>query len=516
MPEPSEFGRAIETLIEQWLKAHPESRVHIATIADRIGDLARRTEVQPERPGETPLPEPAEAPRPPIAPSPVPAPVDIPRQSSGYVPLKLGGGRPIHIRTEGTSDEIAAARLSAMEQESASARPAQEPPSLPLIQRRCSLKAQSCRFVIERRGAPGERLAELNERVKALLTSAKATPNCFLWVLFPGPAQPGDEPLAVIASCYENLARAAALADRLGPTGEPADRRDALGLLAAAQSALRVALEQTWLTKPDRDQDDAYAYLSEATRSERIFLDRHMKRDDPADPADAASLAARIASLESHLQAAQDRRRRATTLVNAVRHHARIIADDPGGDHSHDWEKIGAKLSELDGTDSLGDSRLPDLLRPIAHCVPPHAAHVVSRVLGDDPAPADDARPREYSPGVARVREFLRGGRVVLVGGERRDEAERRIRDAFDLAGLDWISLPEHSTAAPLEAPIRRADTRLVLVMIKLAGHHHIDAAAEVCARHAKPLVRLPAGYNPEQIAAQVLEQASERLAAVV
>ena len=36
----------------------------------------------------------------------------------------------------------------------------------------------------------------------------------------------------------------------------------------------------------------------------------------------------------------------------------------------------------------------------------------------------------------------------------------------------------------------------------------------QFCEAHGKPLVRLPAGYNPNQVAAQVLAQCSNQLAA--
>ena len=181
------------------------------------------------------------------------------------------------------------------------------------------------------------------------------------------------------------------------------------------------------------------------------------------------------------------------------------------GDHDSDWRKIGATLRELERARALDDARLRSHLQPVAAAAPAEIADLVRLVLGErDEEAADEAR--EYSPGVVRVREWLRGKRMVLIGGERRDEAVRRISDAFELADLEWISLSEHASSTPMEAPIRRPDTALVLVLIRLSGHHHVDDARAYCERHDRPFVRLPAGYNPEQIAAQVIEQVSERL----
>lgn len=525
MPSEPGFAQAVEILISKWLAAHPESAPHIAAIARRIAEIASAepgVAAAPPQPGAVeairgPAAEPAMPVPEPTPPSPgagAPSPVGIPKLSSGYVPLMLGsGGEPLQIKLPGTSAEIAAARQSAYSQEAESARASFDAPDLSLIARRCALKGETCRFVIERRGAGPDRQGEFAERVRGLLTTAKATPNCFLWMLFPGQTQPPDGVLGVIGACYANLERAALLAERVAPGSSAETRHDALLLLAAAQSALRVALEDTWLTKPDRDQEDTFAYLADATRYERVFLERYMKLDDAADPGEHAELAARIGELEKRLEQGEARRKRITTLVNDVRFHARRIAGDPGGDHGRDWEKIAAKLGELEGERALGDAKLAEPLRAVAGLAPPGLAAVLAKA-GASAAPGEEESPtKQYSAGVTRVRDFLRGGRVVLVGGERRDDAERRIREAFDLADLEWLAPAEHSSSGPLEAPIGRADTRLVLQLIKLTGHHHAADVAAYCERYAKPLVRLPAGYNPEQIAAQVIEQASERLA---
>jgi len=52
-----------------------------------------------------------------------------------------------------------------------------------------------------------------------------------------------------------------------------------------------------------------------------------------------------------------------------------------------------------------------------------------------------------------------------------------------------------------------------VVILVKLCGHHHVDEARTWARACGKAFVMLPAGYNPEQIATQVLEQASGRLA---
>ena len=51
----------------------------------------------------------------------------------------------------------------------------------------------------------------------------------------------------------------------------------------------------------------------------------------------------------------------------------------------------------------------------------------------------------------------------------------------------------------------------VVALAIRWASHSFGDVRA-FCDRHGKPLVRLPGGYNPNQVATQILAQCSERL----
>jgi hypothetical protein len=41
---------------------------------------------------------------------------------------------------------------------------------------------------------------------------------------------------------------------------------------------------------------------------------------------------------------------------------------------------------------------------------------------------------------------------------------------------------------------------------------HSFGEVKAMCGRHGKPFVRLPAGYNPDQVAQQILAQCSEAL----
>lgn len=63
-----------------------------------------------------------------------------------------------------------------------------------------------------------------------------------------------------------------------------------------------------------------------------------------------------------------------------------------------------------------------------------------------------------------------------------------------------------------MRAPIHRPETRLVIVLIRFAGHLHAEEARQHTADANKPCILLPAGYNPEQIAEHVITKAADRL----
>ena len=126
--------------------------------------------------------------------------------------------------------------------------------------------------------------------------------------------------------------------------------------------------------------------------------------------------------------------------------------------------------------------------------------------------PEEPAEPRGWSETVQTVRGLLEGGAAVVIGGERRQEAVDRLVDAFGLERVDWVELVEHGPGEPMRAPIARDDVRLVLVITKLTGHVHADEARAYAEAAGKPWVMLEAGYNPERVAYDVLQQAGERL----
>lgn len=375
-------------------------------------------------------------------------------------------------------------------------------------------------------------------RLKAALSRARATSpagppdealvhrarsaGCSLWLT--GLVDPDVELLDRLASCFEAVADAAEFA-AIRVAADPSDHDSlaaAVRILAAVQSALRVAVAE--LTRePDDDQVTAFRWLKAVTGEQRIFVERHMRLDDPLDPVsvDEAAAPARAALAEIRERTARQAELR--DGLKQVRYHATRVAKGKGGDH--DLDKIVEAVAEL-VADGLPPSNLElrALLAPIFERLPAPEARPAgyARVYADleanrerngrtRVAPTPREKPR--SSEVQQVAPLLRGTELVVIGGERRVEAERALTDAFGLAGLTWFTLSDDPTLAELERAISHPAVSVVVQLIRWSRHRHGDAA-ELAEAHGKPFVRVPAGYNPNAMARAIAEQASARLRA--
>ena len=99
----------------------------------------------------------------------------------------------------------------------------------------------------------------------------------------------------------------------------------------------------------------------------------------------------------------------------------------------------------------------------------------------------------------------------MLIGGLRRPEAQGSLRAALGLKELIWIGTREHQSIRGFEAAVARPEVAVVLLAIRWSSHAFGDVK-QYCDRHGKPLVRLPGGYSPNQVAAQILAQCSGQL----
>lgn len=451
--------------------------------------------------------------------------VETPQTPKRSVTLAIGDSRTT-VEVAGSAADAAAAERAGRVAEDTE-RPGGSRPAdidLGLLASRSRLKAESCRVYTERRDAAGDDARErpVLERMNRMIAQAKAMPDCFLWAFWPREEQPSDARLEVIALCYEALAEAAELTRReTGPTGvlDPTEIAELFQCLAEASSALRVAMAWTWLSAPDHDQDEAHLWLRRETQHRGVFVGRFMRLDDAADPGRAADLLEEIRALGARAERRREQSKLIDSLLNRVRYHAGRLPETGAGE-AHDCRRIAEACDSLA---ELGvrptDTRVSTLRGRVRLDAFPDDVSVTeaTRTLLTEREPrssAEDTGPgaRTWSARVTDLRRLLAGGSVVVVGGESRPDAIERMRDAFGLATVEWVALTEHGTGSPMRAPIQRAETRLVLVLIKLCGHLHAEEAREYAREAGVPCVLMPAGYNPEQIAEQVHTQVAQRL----
>lgn len=69
----------------------------------------------------------------------------------------------------------------------------------------------------------------------------------------------------------------------------------------------------------------------------------------------------------------------------------------------------------------------------------------------------------------------------------------------------------EYNTRIDFDPEVSRPDVAVVILAIRWSRHCYADVELS-CKKYDRPLVRLPAGYNPKQVAKSILEQCSNRL----
>jgi hypothetical protein len=400
-------------------------------------------------------------------------------------------------------------------------------PDAGVIVQRCRLKAEACRWVVERRrvhGGPRSGDPAAHERDRAMFTRAKALPGCYLWMMDPRgvPLPAEDGPLEAAGACYETLGDAMELAGALGSAAEhAASYAQVLHLVAEAQSALRVALLAVDESLADQDQREAFIWLRRETGERGVFVTRHMRIDDPAEPAAYEELRRRITDVREEWQRKLARKKGRQSLLGKARYHAGRAAG--GGEAAlDDWKKLVGAIEQLvaDGAPA-SDTELRAVLVPIVEEMPeievgPGMRAVleeIDRHLASSNGEAEaEPRRRAESPEVARVRQWLAGKKVVLIGGIPRPQAQAALEKAFGLDELTWLAGQHHRSFFDFEPAIMRPETALVILAIRWSSHSFGEVRG-LCERYGKPLVRLPAGYNPDQVALQVVQQVSEALA---
>ncbi len=105
-----------------------------------------------------------------------------------------------------------------------------------------------------------------------------------------------------------------------------------------------------------------------------------------------------------------------------------------------------------------------------------------------------------------RVRRWLSGKRVVIIGGAHRPLSRQALVEAFELGDLEWITTRAHEPLESFRASIVRPQTELILLLIRWSSHS-FGELRHLADAHGKRFVSLPRGYNPAQVAEEILRQ---------
>jgi hypothetical protein len=489
--------RALLDLARDYLRTHEDVRRGVAVVGRALAALAEWSAPSTEAvPPTEPVaqPEPAE----PVAPPREPAvPISsLPPLTFAPPPLS-----PTHHPYPTGNGEIS-------------------PQPLATIAARCRLKAEACRLTARRVGGSDER-----EAYAALIRQAGELHDCYLWML---DGSVSAEPAAVwndLAGAFEAGADAAEMLRvwwELPDAHRGRSAGEVLHLAAEAQAVLFAAVAGVRRAKPDVDQIHLFVTIREEAARLHVFITRYLKREDRADPAGGPGVTRRVRELVAPMRQVADLGKNRHKVIGNLKHKTRRLKDDPAG-NADEWPRVAQLLDELvAGGLPPSNAEVRDILLPVFDLFPdelplsPGAERVlreVDRFIATRPGEEESRVEEAPSAEVAEVRRLLAGRQVVLIGGQLRPASRAALVEAFGLDDLQWVTTVDHESVSVFEAPIARPEVAVVLLAIRWSSHSYGDVR-EFCDRFGKLLVRLPGGYNPNQVAHQILTQVGHRLRA--
>ena len=421
--------------------------------------------------------------------------------------------------------ELTLGRASLSRSKSPSVSPAMDRPKtkyddLTAIEIRCRRKCEAARWAAERVRRARERntFSVENPSIEPdLLEWADRLTNCFYWMQSSEDSLPADLSFVDdVGGCFEAVAEALALV-RVTLEQHPGNQKvleRSLPFVAEAQSGLRVAFQHLGAAV-DPDQLEVFEWLKVTAARNHVYIKRFMRVDETASPSGWYDLLARIESAG----ASGRQSRLSDSQVERIRDRLKQVQGSAG--HDDDWLALVTVVAEIVGEGVPPSNReIRDLLLPVIDELPgweefPDGFWLVlreiDRYLATRSAPTVSPVTHEPSAEVKEAARLLGGASIVLIGGNRRREAQEALRRALALKDLVWITTKEHQAVEAFEPMIARPDVAVVLLAIRWSSHAFGDVKT-ICDRHGKLLVRLPGGYNPNQVAAQILSQSSAQL----
>jgi hypothetical protein len=432
-----------------------------------------------------------------------PGPEDTTPARAPLPELTLGRSRPPADRSKPLRETTSVADFAAVE--------------IDAIAARCRAKAGAARWAAERQRRIREGYGWTDEDAPpdpTIVEWSERLTDAFYWASASDSNESPDiSQLDLVGGCFETVAESVDFVR--GTEGRPSGLERALKLLAEAQSSLRRSLRD--LQAPDDpDQLAVYEWLHATAARHRIYLKRFMRADDLADPPGWPGLLARIESAAG----TQPQSKYQRTLFDELRSHLRHLTEQ-GGNTGRNWQAVFRSVQcIIDAGVPPSNRELRDLILPVIDelpdqdVLPPSVRLVVCALdnyLATRQSTSTAASPPVPTDDVQRAARLLAGRSLALIGGVRRPEAQRMLRIALGLKDLIWIETREHESIKRFASAVARPDVALVLLAIRWSSHAFGDVK-QFCDDYGKPLVRLPGGYSPNQVAAQIILQAGGRL----
>lgn len=498
-----------------YLEKHPELRGELATAARAFAAWA-------EPPLAPPPVAPAAAEPPVVAPLPVEL-ADTPRESvldQLILPLPLSARSSVVLPPAVTPAPVGEQGREFV------------PLPLATVAARCRLKAAAAKIMA--RKATG--VTDTASEEETLRTQAEQIPDCGLWMLDPHGYPKSKAVWDDLAGGFQVVATAADLLRAwVGNGPELAVGQEVLTHAAEAQSMLLYAVADVGWVSRDHEQVQMFVHIRELGKQHQIYVPRFLRREDPADPSNWPNLAERLKVLTARFKPVAglpavngvpsgDPAKVRKKALDNLRFKLRKLADDPAG-LGDEWPRV-VELLDQAVTAGVPPSSLElrELILPVYDRVPDDlptsvGAERVFRAIElfrDSQVIAPEPSELEHTPSaeVTRAKELLTGKELVLIGGQRRPHHVSALRHALGLTDVRWLSTPEHTSFTFFEPDIARPEVSAVVLAIRWSNHDYAEVQ-RYCDKYGKPLIRLRAGYNPNQVAHQLLSQAGERLAAM-
>ena len=280
----------------------------------------------------------------------------------------------------------------------------------------------------------------------------------------------------------------------------------------------------------DADQDWVFRWLKEQTSERGVFLNRHMRLHDAAEPENYEELAGRIEAAKAKLSSLSKQRKQRDNLFGKIAYALKKLAADGGGTEafSADHAQVAAIDKAVTGllADGLpaSDKRLREMLLPVVGRLPEGVGPELSRVLaeidqhldrqhaeaeeesGDGDGPEDEL--------LARARELTRGRHAILIGGQPEEAHRQRLERDLALESLRWLRVAHGESFEVSAGPaLSNDDVTLAIVMTRWRSHRDGPAARSICRDRGIALVELPGGYGSRRVAHELMAQASDKLA---